>query len=36
MSRKAYFSSFGHLHPQAGFQEMLDPPDYAAAKKGIR
>lgn len=36
MSRKAYFSSFGHLHPQAGFKEMLDPPDYAAAKKGLR
>lgn len=36
MSRKAYFSSFGHLRPQPDFKDKLDPPDYKAAKKGIR
>lgn len=36
MSKKAYWNSFGHLHPRQNFQQLLEKPDYDAAKKGIR
>jgi hypothetical protein len=36
MSKKAYWSSFGHLKPQTGFYDLLENPDYDKALKGIQ
>jgi hypothetical protein len=36
MSKKAYFSSFGHIKPQLGFYDLLENPDYDKALKGIQ
>lgn len=34
MTRRAYFNSFGRVRPSAGFYDLLQAPDYEAAKKG--
>ncbi len=36
MTRKAYFDSFGHRRPSDRFNDLLDTPDYEAAKIGKR
>ena len=36
MTRAAYFKSFGHLSQPANFENLLQEPDYAAAKQGDR
>ena len=36
MTREAYFESFGHQYPSDRFWDLLDWPDYEAAKEGIR
>jgi len=36
MSKKAYWSSFGHLKPQTDFYNLLENPDYDKAIKGIQ
>ncbi len=36
MTRAAYFDSFGHKHHSERFWDLLDWPDYEAAKQGIR
>lgn len=36
MTKKAYWSSFGHIRPQAGYYNMLETPDYEKAIKGIQ
>ena len=34
MTSKAYFNSFGRIHPSKQFQNLLKYPDYEAARKG--
>jgi hypothetical protein len=36
MTKKAYWSSFGHLRPQADYYQYLRNPDYEKAIKGIQ
>lgn len=36
MTKKAYWSSFGHTKPQQGFYDLLETPDYEKAIKGIQ
>jgi hypothetical protein len=34
MSKAAYWNSFGNLYPDQYYYDLLEPPDYQAAKKG--
>jgi hypothetical protein len=36
MSKAAYWHSFGKLFPDHNFYDLLEPPDYQAAKKGVQ
>ena len=36
MTAAAYKASFGRTHPPEGFEALLDPPDYEAARQGDR
>jgi hypothetical protein len=36
MTREAYLSSFGKIYPTQHYYDLLEPPDYHAAKKGIQ
>lgn len=36
MTKEAYFKNFGVMRIVGNYEELLDAPDYAAAKKGIR
>jgi predicted metal-dependent hydrolase len=36
MTRAAYFDSFGHKRHSERFWDLLEWPDYEAAKQGIR
>lgn len=36
MTREAYWESFGKIHPYHEYYDLLEPPNYNAAKKGIQ
>ena len=36
MSKAAYWKSFGNLFPDHYYYDLLEPPDYQAAKKGVQ
>ena len=36
MTPAAYFDSFGHVYPSARFYDLLQQPDYDAARRGDR
>jgi hypothetical protein len=35
MTREAFIDSFGRLHPSAGFNDLLEAPDYDRAREGL-